>query len=198
MDFISEDQIEEIIRDLTDLIMKDYRKAISRTTTVMTNELNDMYKTFIDQFYQYKTTSYIRHWEGYPGTGHGQNLYFGNDISRTYSADPEIDINFSGAKMDGGYPYSIDRNHPEVVLEKVMSGIRFPYKRKKLTDIEKINKKNKARKYNSRYSLNWKGQYKGKYFKYKGVMQDAFDQFEKEFDDIAETIFYEEWAKLGW
>lgn len=163
---------EEYRRRQRKKVKGDIIRASIYTRDEMYDEAVKMYDTFIDQFYAYETTSYIRHGQSKPGTGSGENLYRGQRI-RKYGGNlnPRLSIEFSGADMQGGYA----RNTAGEVLESVMSGIRFPFR-----------------------EMTWSGEYRGKHFSYAGEPQRAFDIFERNFDIIAETIFMDKWLEFGW
>ena len=161
------------VKSLSYIIDRDVEKVIRSVNNDMYSEAMNMYDTFIKQFYSYRTTSYVRHWEGVPGTGEGQNLYFGKDI-RKYTRKPKLIINLPG---DAGYesngggqaePMADDYrfNTAEEVLGYVYEGIRFP---------EKFG----------RGKMEWSGSYKGHLFSYSGTMRQAFNNFNMNFDKIA-------------
>lgn len=157
-------------------IRQDYYPTINYTNEQMYKEATRMYDTFINQFYSYPTTSYIRHGETKPGTGRGINLYRGQQIRKLgTSKNPMLEISFSGSDMEGGYEYA----SPTEVLEGVMNGLRFYSP-------------------NGLFGIEWSGSYDGKYFSYAGSMRDAFDQFGKDFKKISRNIFMEQWHKIGW
>ena len=150
----------------------DIIRASVYTRDEMYDEAVKMYNTFIDQFYAYETTVYIRHGQVRPGTGVGENLYRGQRIRKSGGGfNPKLTIEFSGMNMQGGYSH----NTASEVLESVMSGIRFPIR-----------------------EMTWSGEYRGKYFSYSGEPQRAFDIFERNFDSIAEIIFMDKWREFGW
>lgn len=154
-------------------INKDIDKTIRYVNNEMYNEAIRMYDSFITQFYLYETKSYVRHWEGVPGTRRGQNLYFGKDI-RKFTRKPKLIINVPGEgeyETNGGgqaEPMADDYRFDSAidVLDYVYSGIRFP-------------------SVFGRNEMKWSGQYSGKLFSYRGTMRDAFDKFNMEFDKIA-------------
>lgn len=174
--------MEKAINDFVDnemiTVEKDIEKAIRYTNNELYEEAHNMYVFFIDDFYKYKTKSYIRHWEGIPGTMQGQNLYFGEDI-RKNSKHPKLVINTpfdvfyksngGGQYRDIMYGYKNGEREisPQIVLSNVYEGIRFPFNKK----------------------MEWKTpKYKGKYFESIGNMKDSFDLFNNKFDDMAEKI----------
>ena len=172
-------EIEKFKKEIKANLMESGRKAwndaVRYTYKVLEKEAQNMYDTFIEQYYYYETTSYYRHNAGV-GTGWGDNLYYGRigkgasgiNMVKTGSVK-DFDIytlytNFSGEHMEG-YRY----NTPDEVLEQVIGGIRgVPQKG---------------------WSVPWTGSYSCKYFKYKGKMREAFDNFDSDFEKHEARIF---------
>ena len=153
---------------------KDYKKVVNELNKELHEELVNMYDTFIDQFYSYKTTSYIRHGQTKPGTQSGESLYRAQNITmRGGSYNPRLLVNFSPEDMDVSYRFD---SAPDV-FNYVMYGIRFPY---------------------FDNASNWIGEYHGKYFSFKGTPKHAFQAFNDNFNEIAEKGFREKWAKTRW
>jgi len=153
---------------------KDYNKVINELNNELYKEMIDMYDTFIDQFYSYKTTSYIRHGQTKPGTQTGVSLYRAQNISIGGNYyNPKLIVDFRPSDMNVSYEWD---EAPDV-FNYVMYGIRFPY-------------------FNN--SSNWIGKYEGKYFSFKGTPMHAFQLFNDTFDEIAEKGFREKWAKTKW
>lgn len=165
-------EIQTIVDNIIKAAKKDAIKAANVAIDEMYKESQKMYDSFIDQYYNYKTKSYIRHGETRPGTKRGINLYRGNKIEKENGDDPIIDILYDASDMEG-----YRRTSPDFVLESVMRGYRgVPW---------------------GQWN-NWEGTYNGKYFSYTGTPKDAFDMLNEKFDDIASNIFNEEIIKLGW
>lgn len=171
--------IENYVSRKMEQVEKDLDSAIRSTNNIMYKEASDMYDSFIYQYYLYETTSYIRHWEGIPGTKQGQNLYFGKDIRKNNGHKPTLGIYLPKNagyvnKMDGGYQYESD---PSNVLQNVLNGFRgVPGK----------------------WTIPWYGSYEGKYFSFKGTMEHAFDTFNSHFNDIAMVVLSMEMRNLGY
>ena len=169
--------MENYVSNTMELLKKDIDKSIRYANNELYEEVNKMYDSFIEQFYEYETTSYIRHWEGVAGTRTGQNLYLGKCIRKYNGWKPTLsillpeDIGYSST-MNGGYQY----DKPEDVLDYVVNGYRFPYQFKHLKEPKKKD------------VMIWTGIYNGKYFNYKGTMRDAFDEFDEKFDELATEI----------
>lgn len=148
------------------------------------NELYDesvkMFDSLIDQFYMYKTTSYIRHGQSRPGTQMGENLYRANNIKKTYGLNPSLTIKLDGNDMYGGYKFH-DAN---AVFDWVSSGVRFPFY---------SNNSNISNGYSANHLS-----YNGKYFSYKGSINSIFKYFDEDFDNISFYLFYRKWKKSIW
>jgi len=130
-------------------VRKEFRKTIRDVNKELVKEASRMYDTFIDQYYSYKTKSYIRHGETRPGTGVGINLYRANDIRAINNRSFILDIN--SHDMEG---YKKDSS--EFVLNNVLEGYRgIP----------------------GYWLQEWVGTYEGKYFSYTGTIRKAFEYF---------------------
>lgn len=180
------DLIDEVVNIRMESIKQDLDESIRYTNTKMKKEAVNMYKSFIDEFYEYETSSYIRHGELRPGSREGNNLYNSMDI-RSNSRNNKLsiylpfDLGYEN-HMEGGY--RIDQD-PSMVAFLVTEGIRFPYRNSK----------------NNNFNPYWqirKG-YRGNYFKFNnGTIREAFDLFNNEFDYIAEKIIYEQMKRKGY
>lgn len=151
-------------------MFNDMDKTFNESIECIYTEAWKMYDSFIDQFYAYKTTSYIRHGETKPGTMVGSNLYRGQD----FRFDPNkltLDLDFSSKDMQEGYQYDKAKD----VLFKVMRGYRF--KAKNIDVIE------------------WRGSYSSKYLNpgTNITMEEAFDYFINNSNKILVKIFNEKW-----
>lgn len=170
-------KIKEIVNDYVKekmkLMKKDYYKIQYELNNDLYKEVSNMYDAFIDQFYSYKTTSYIRHGERMAGTCVGSSLYRANDIKTGGNYfKPKLIINFTPEEINEKYQY----DSQESIFNYVMHGIRFPY-------------------YNS---MKWRGNFKGKYFEFSGTPSHAFQLFDAQFDDIAEREFRKRWKNTNW
>lgn len=175
---IIDSAIEELKNYYIEKACDDFIIAANYANSEMYKELNNMYDVFIRQFYKYKTETYIRHWEGVPGTKKGTNLYYGNRIKVRYSRGvPYLDINIDGENM-AGYQH----DSPSTVLDQVLSG-----------ELEVHGSKGKTV-----YSRTWEGKYKGKYYSYKGSPNDAFLNFYDHYMEIFTPVFMKKWRNLGW
>ena len=134
-----------------------------------------MYDSFIDQFYAYETTSYIRHGETRSGTKVGINLYRANDISFN-PRNFEVDINISSRDMEGSYKYDT----PYRVLQNVLSGIRF---------------KRDFGNGNGPFIMEWRGTYNGKYIHLNEEMtiNEAFDYYVDHFGEMLSQAWHDRW-----
>ena len=158
---------------------KDFLKCSRRINNEIHDEVKKMYKTFIEQFYDYKTTSYIRHFEGKPGTQHGENLLYpweGIRKNNHSSSSPKLIIEFWANEMSNEPKYKFDT--PEHVLDSVLHGIRFAY----------------ATGESGPMWVDTTFKYTGKYFSYTcNTIQEAFDRFGKDWDNISHNAFYSIW-----
>lgn len=175
---LSDSEIRRIISDRVDEVMDQCSEVLNETYDEIRDELINMYDSFIQQYYSYKTTTYIRHGTSRPGTKTGYNLYRGIGAKDQYIKKrggkiPSLIIQFSANDMEDDYEY----DSAQTVLQQVMGGIRG------------------VPKY---WWTTWHGSYYGKYYSYSGEMQRAFDVFEERFDDIVESVFYPKWEKLGY
>ena len=142
---------------------------------IMEQEAKDLFNSMITQFYKYHTTSYIRHWECRPGTEEGQNLFYAFHITKKHSDRLEyFDISMNASDMAGGYR----RHSKEDVFNYVYEGVRFSYKKKRMT---------------------WSGSYNGKYFACQNcTLEEAFQKFFGEYEDTIIPVFMDKWRSLGW
>lgn len=149
-----------LLKNANDIAEKELNKASEE----ILKEAKRMYDVFIDQYYKYKTTSYYRHDVGI-GTGTGMNLYRAQDFGFDTTTideyqDRGIIVNLKNVKIKYN-PNSMAkyRKFPRArVLDMIINGIRG------------------VPGYTDTY---WEGEYNGKYFSYKGIMKNAFDEFLK-------------------
>jgi len=172
-------QIADMYREeIKQRLWKDYRKVINNTNEKMRQEAQDIFDSFITDFYKYKTEYYIRHGQARPGTGTGVNLYKGSQIKKRKvgTLSPELEIEANGDNMEGGY--DVDGDDTDVVMADVLAGIRFPCEPR----------------------IEWRGTGKGQHFSFTGRMLAGFKLFEspRYFDKIAEKVFFDEWRQYGW
>lgn len=160
-----------------EIMNTDWYVAINQTNHELEKETKKMYDSLIDNFYKYKTKSYIRHGEGEtkPGTQVGTTLYRGNDIHGSYGKAPKLHVFFDGNILrDDERSYQYD--DPSKVFDYVMFGIRFPY-------------------YNT---MGWDTEYVGKYFSYSGTPYQIFNKFHDDWEKNSEKVFRIFWGKLGY
>ena len=111
--------IIEIANYYTQKAEEDFVVAANYANNEMFDEFNRMYDTFIKQFYNYKTSAYIRHWEGRPGTKKGSNLYYGNQTTKHITGGlPYIDFKFDSSQMADDYQH----DSADTVLNQILSG----------------------------------------------------------------------------
>ena len=176
------DEVDKLINEIVDYYVQkaeeDFPIASTFANNEMYDELNKMYDSFIRQFYRYETQSYIRHWEGSPGTKTGTNLYYGNQIKKRMSYGlPYLEIDFDARNMAG-----YRRDSADTVLNQVMSG-----------ELQVHGSKGYVV-----YSREWTGSFRGKYFSYTGKMDDAFSRFYDKYEDHYLSAFMIKWRQLGW
>ena len=179
--------IDNYVKKRMSGIKRDINKVINEVNDELYKEVTKMYDKLIDDFYLYKTTSYIRHGESRPGTQRGTTMYRGQDFKIIKGKEPKLRIFFnpnilqSSERGYGGYTKKdgtkILPEDPSHVYDLVMYGIRFPMEHNFMT---------------------WTGEYKGKYFSYKGTPYQIMQMFDKDFKDIASNIFYQKWSKTDW
>lgn len=172
----AEDKITEIFEKR----FNEYLEQAEQDLYIVANEVNElyykqinrMYNSFIKQYYEYPTKSYIRHWEQRPGTKKGSNLYYANNFKIHRGKDPYFEIFFSSSRMADDYQHDSAMQ----VVQNVMDGIRGvpPY-----------------------WVRDWRGSYKSRYFKCENVTPtEAFDIFMKELPDMATPVFLRRWHKI--
>ena len=175
-------EINQTVQMIMRKAKKDFRSCASITNNNMFEEITEMYDILIDQFYKYKTTSYIRHWEGVPGTMQGQALKFGKHFSKDNHGkkSPKLIIDFSGAGMEAeGVEYQY--HTPDQVLNYVMNGARFVLLNMTLAQTMIVDPSTIV--------------FHGKYFSYDGgTIRGAFDKFRTEWDSISRKAFYSLWG----
>lgn len=175
--------IEDVIDGYMKQYDKDFNSAAREVNKEMYKEAVRMYKSYIKDFYSYKTELYVRYGTDKPGTGKGKRLYEGMDITTRYMRSdskhaPTLTIRFPG---DLGYVHSMDDSYKndlaENVLDYVLDGIRYPWYR----------------------PMSWKPKpFKGRYFYYEGTMRGAFNSFNRNFNKIAEPLVRSGLSRRGW
>lgn len=188
---------KEVIKQLKEKAKEDIPAAMEYTVDELQREATNMYNTLITQFYLYRTTSYVRHWEGRPGTMKGSNLYYAFHARKLHKNGlPLLSIRIDAEDMADGYKL----DSKEGVLDAVLMGIRWPY------DFSKKDSEGKTVKDSNgspvpamnKADMTWSGSYQGKYFAYRGVPEEIFDSFFENFENIATPIFFRKFHELGW
>ena len=168
-------------KSLMEAGIKAWNETIEYTLKELEEEARNMYDSFIEQYYKYKTKYYYRHNAGV-GTCWGDNLYYGSwgkgdrGINIVFSEEKKgfkmykFYTNFSGDLMAGGYEY----NTPDEVLSQVMRGIR---------GVPELEDGKEG------WWEPWIGSYNGKYFSYGGIMKKAFNCFDDNFEQLQREIF---------
>lgn len=177
--------IEQYIDYRLETVRQKALEAANYTVDELYAETTKMYDKFIEIYYSYITRAYIRHEQGRPGTGQGINLYRGTQIKKGGSNDPFLDIKFDASDMAGYKRCSAD-----FVLNYVLKGYRSTGFVGNTTFANFPSDDTATSGWTK-----WSGSYSGKYFSYSGSPEEAFNAFEKDFDDIAGKIYKEEFDK---
>ena len=106
----------KLTRDVKREANKIFAIAAKEATEKSKQLLSKTYDLIIDQYYEYRTTSYYRHETGI-GTGTGLNLYRSNNKINTYTDRLRLEID--ARDMDGYH-----RMNKEKVLDMILNGIR--------------------------------------------------------------------------
>lgn len=163
---------EEQVKQYQEKFDNDFLKVANDVNDLYFKEVNKIYDSFIEQYYSsYETSSYIRHWEGVPGTKHGTNLLYGKQNKIHRGKDPYFEIDYNASDMADDYKY----NSADQVLTQVMVGIRGvpPY-----------------------WSQLWYGKYNSRYFHYTGALMDAYDYFLSNYKTMMRPVFMRRWKKI--
>lgn len=155
--------------------------SIKRASKIMLDEINNMYHSFIEQFYSsYTTTSYIRHGTSKPGVGYGYALYRANRSRVSGTKHPVIHIDIAGSYMQESYEY----HSADEVFDFVSDDIRFT-----AGGIVK-GKYNADRKGQPwQFTMGWHGSYYGRYFDFDCSIEEAFDSLVTNWDKYAMYVF---------
>ena len=164
---------QEIVDYYMNKFEKDFKIVANEVNDLYFKQANKMYDTFIKQYYTYQTSSYIRHWEGAPGTCNGTNLYYGKDFKIHRGKFPWFELNINSNRMANDYQH----DSADQVLQNVMNGIRGvpPY-----------------------WFQPWRGTYTSRYFYYQGEPARAFRTFIDNYEEMMYPVFMRRWRKLGW
>ena len=174
--------VREFVANYYYSLQDDIDASIKETSKIILDEINKMYRGFIDQFYSYHTTSYIRHGTSKPGTGYGYALYRANRSYLSGSKHPILHIDISGEYIEEDYEY----HTADEVLDFVMDDVRFTGSGKK--------KDGKPWE----YSMGWHGQYVGRYFDFDCTILEAFESLHSNWEDYTRYIFDDVIKKYNW
>ena len=177
--------IDKYVNETFQKASGDMLSVLNEVNNELYNESTKMYDSLIDQFYSYKTSSYIRHGQHRPGTRMGENLYRANNISRTWGLNPSLTIKLDGSDMEEGYRFDSAIN----VFENISAGVRFPFFADRNLKFENVDKEN----YSASHLF-----YEGKLFAYSGTINSIFRDFDKDFDNMSYYLFYQKWKKTKW
>jgi len=117
---------QAVYKKYKDDIFNSFVNAYEQMVYDVYEDAFQLYAKAIDQYYRYKTTSYIRHGEGKPGTRKGTNLHEANrtHIANWSSSNPyrwRVIVEWNAAWM---YPYKKAEVTQDYVLSNVINGIR--------------------------------------------------------------------------
>lgn len=172
-----DDYKKAVIKEVMEEFRHDAPIAMDYMVDELQRETTNMFNSLITQFYSYVTTSYVRHWEGKPGTGKGSNMYYAFHAKKRHKGKyPYLMVKIDADDVAGGYRWG----SPTQVVDFVMSGTRWPWE------------------YGSMHIMEWTGAYSGKYFAYRGTPYDIFESFFENFENIATPIFFKKFHELGW
>lgn len=168
-----DEMVSMIVDAYSEKFEKDYTRIANEVNDIYYNDVDKMYDSFIQQYYTYHTKSYIRHWEGVPGTGKGTNLLYGKQFKKHKGKDPYFEIRYDGSDMAGDYQH----DNADDVISQVASGIRgvSPY-----------------------WTMPWSGKYNSRYFHYSGTLDGAIETYLDTFEDRMTPVFMRRWRKAGW
>lgn len=160
--------VDKTIDTYVNELENDFTNVLTDVTELYYKEINKIYNSFIEQYYDYPTDYYIRHWETRPGTRKGSNLYYGNRNKLHKGKDPYWEINYDGSEMADDYEY----DSADKVLTNVIFGIRGvpPY-----------------------WQKTWYGKYKSRYFNYKGSLLGAYTRFINDYPKMMTPVFMRRW-----
>ena len=86
--------LDDYVDTRTAYLKQDINKVVNEVNEILLREVTKMYDKLIDDFYLYKTTSYIRHGESSPGTQRGITMYRGQDFKIVKGKNPKLQIFF--------------------------------------------------------------------------------------------------------
>lgn len=178
--------MDEYVAENMKIVARKLSHTISVTNTEFARQLKAMYKYFIQDFYKYKTTSYIRNNTNRPGSQRGWTLYqgakiFADNHKGGRRAKLIWDFYYDGAEWarEGlKEPHYQFADADRVLHQVVDAGIRFPGER-------------------GAKEMLWDPVgYVGDYWSIPaGTIAAAFDYIDVHFDEIAAKIFSPLWQK---
>ena len=165
--------VEEYIQELKQKAESDFLKVANEVNELYFKQANRMFDSFIEQYYNYRTSSYVRHWEIRPGTGHGSNLFYAKDFKIHRGKNPYFELNIDTNLMADDYQH----DSAAQVIQNVMNGIRGvpPY-----------------------WIMPWSGTYSSRWFYYQGEPAKAFAEFINRYPEMMRPVFLRKWKNLGW
>lgn len=162
---------QEILDSYMEKFENDFIEVANEVNELYFNQANKMFDSFIAQYYSYITSSYVRHWEGKPGTGKGTNLYYAKNFKIHRGKDPYFELYIeANSRMADDYQH----DSADQVIQNVMDGIRGvpPY-----------------------WVRSWSGTYSSRWFQFEGTPTDAFRTFLDNYEDMMYPVFMRRWKK---
>ena len=175
------DKCKNLIKQKLKRAENDFMKCARIVNTDIHADVQKMYRTFIEQFYHYKTEKYRRHFELTVGTRQGENLTYpvaGIRINNRASHSPKLYVELWASEMSNDPRY--EYHTPEGVLDYVMQGIRFATGKGYVMSAD-----TQFHYYSKDMNFNYRG----------STIQGAFDLFNKRWKDISSDMFYKRWDK---
>lgn len=109
---------QQVLQEVRQFLIDHCMKAVEETMTIISEDIENNYRSNIDSFYGYKTKRYIRFGEDSPGTGHGTNLYL------------PLNININSDVISIEWTPEVMGKHRSgtktAILDNVLSGTRYP------------------------------------------------------------------------
>lgn len=175
--------IDEKIDKVLDKMEKDFVDITNEINDIYFKEANKIYDHYMTQYYKYRTKSYIRHWEGKPGTGKGANLFYGKNFKIHRGKNPYFELEVNSSKMADDYQH----NSAFDVLTQIMAGANIIYG----SDGYQVWERD--------FGVHgWTGVYSSRYFKYKGTLDETLYELIYTYNKKIYPLFKTRWKKRGW
>lgn len=177
--------IDKKIDGILDKMEKDFIDITNEINDIYFKEANKMYDRYMAQYYKYQTKSYVRHWEGRPGTCKGANLFYGKRFKIHRGKDPYFELEVDSSKMADDYQHDSAFD----VLTQIMAGANIIYGSQEYQVWERDFGNPKT---------GWTGEYNSRYFKFTGTLEEAFYELINTYDKKIYPLFKTRWKKRGW